>query len=87
MTDRELLELLLKSLTSLEQSMKQDFALMEHDHGTKLSALLDGYKQYTEILDGHTAQLDRIEDRVTHHDIKISILDKTKSNKRILKAK
>ena len=60
---------------------------MEQDHGTKLSSLLDGYKQNAEILDRHTEQLDRIEDRVTHHDIKISILDKTKSNKRIAKVK
>ena len=89
MTDRELLEFLLKSVTSMEQSMatKQDLARMEQDHGTKLSALLDGYKQNAQILDRHTAQLDRIEDRVTHHDIKISILDKTKSNKRLSKAK
>ena len=70
-------------MTKVEQSITR----IENDHGTKLSALLDGYKQNSEILNKHTEQLDRIEDKVTHHDIKIAILDKTKSNKRIVKAK
>ena len=86
----ELLKQILNELQSVKTEIggvKQSLARMEQDHGTKLSALLDGYKQNALILDRHTEQLDRIEDRVTHHDIKISILDKTKSNKRIAKAK
>jgi hypothetical protein len=58
---------------------------IENDHGTKLGALLDGYHHNAETLDGHTERLDRIESKITTHDIQISILDKTKSNKRKVK--
>jgi len=55
---------------------------IENDHGRKLAALLDGYHHNAEILDDHTERLTRIESKITAHDIQISILDKTKSNKR-----
>jgi hypothetical protein len=63
--------------------------LIEIEHGNKLSALLDGYKQNTEtlaehskILADHTNRLERIEDKITTHDIQIHVLDKTKPDKR-----
>ena len=55
---------------------------IEIDHGEKLGALLDGHKQNTLILNRHTEQLDRIEGKIESHDIQISVLDKTKANKR-----
>ncbi|SFH22166.1 hypothetical protein SAMN05660649_04317 [Desulfotomaculum arcticum] len=55
---------------------------IETDHGEKLSILLDGHEQKTQILDRHTEQLDRIESKIESHDIQISVLDKTKANKR-----
>ncbi len=58
---------------------------IENDHGTNLAALLDGYHHNAKVLADHTERLDRIESKITAHDIQISILDKTKSNKRKVK--
>ena len=44
-------------LTSVENIVTR----IEHDHGQKLQALFDGYKQ-------HTDQLERIEKEVSRHD-------------------
>lgn len=55
---------------------------LENEAFNKISALLDGYHQNAEKLADHTERLDRIESKITNHDIKIHILDKTKSNKR-----
>ena len=71
-----------KHLTDRLTRVETVVARIENDHGAKLGALLDGYYQNTKILADHTERLDRIEEKITTHDIKISILDKTKSNKR-----
>jgi hypothetical protein len=51
---------------------------LENEAFNKISALLDGYKQlsetladHTETLADHTSRLQRIEEKVTGHDIKI----------------
>lgn len=67
------------------QKIKFTVTRIEQDHGTQLGALMDGYKQNTEILDRHTEQLYRIEGKIESHDIQISVLDKTKTNKRKVK--
>ncbi|MHB1421567.1 MAG: hypothetical protein ACYCX4_18645 [Bacillota bacterium] len=72
----------LKMLTEGQQSIRQAVTRIEHEHGEKLSALFDGYKLLSETLSEHTTRLERIEEKVTGHDIKIEILDKTKANKR-----
>ncbi|MHB1127351.1 MAG: hypothetical protein ACYC2T_10450 [Bacillota bacterium] len=72
----------LKMLTEGQESIGQAVARIEHEHGEKLSALFDGYKLLSETLSDHTARLERIEEKVTSHDIKIEILDKTKAAKR-----
>ncbi len=64
------------------QKVKSTVIRIEQDHGTRLGALMDGHRQNTEILDRHTEQLDRIENKIESHDIQISVLDKTKANKR-----
>ena len=71
-----------KHLTDRLTRIETVVARIENDHGAKLAALLDGYYQNTKILADHTERLDRIESKITAHDIQISILDKTKSNKR-----
>lgn len=63
-------------------NLEGSVAKIENDHGAKLAALLDGYHQNAKILDDHTDRLSRIETKITTHDIQISILDKTKSNRR-----
>lgn len=55
---------------------------LENEAFNKISALLDGYHQNAEKLADHTERLDRIESKITTHDLKIQILDKTKANKR-----
>ncbi|MEN6414336.1 MAG: hypothetical protein ABFC84_16485 [Veillonellales bacterium] len=91
MTNEEFQALVLNELKSIRNEMstkeelrevKQSLARIENNHGTSLTALLDGYHQNAEILDRHTEQLNRIETKVGMHDIQISVLDKTKSNKR-----
>jgi uncharacterized phage infection (PIP) family protein YhgE len=69
---------LIERLTRVENVVRH----IENDHGTKLGILLDGYHHNAEVLANHTERLDRIESKITTHDIQISILDKTKSNKR-----
>ena len=69
---------LTERLTKLENVVTR----IENDHGTNLRALLDGYHHNAKVLADHTERLDRIESKITTHDIQISILDKTKSNKR-----
>ena len=54
----------------------------ENDHGEKLGALLDGYKQHSEILNEHTVRLERIEEKIDAHDIRIHVLEKTINSKR-----
>lgn len=41
--------------------MDRRLAFIEQDHGKKLQALFDGYTQ-------HSAQLDRIEEKVSRHE-------------------
>jgi len=71
-----------KHLTDRLTRVETVVTRIENDHGTKLGALLDGYHHNAEVLSDHTERLDRIESKITTHDIQISILDKTKSNKR-----
>ncbi|KKM12705.1 hypothetical protein SY88_02225 [Clostridiales bacterium PH28_bin88] len=71
-----------KSFQKEIETIRQSVARIEHDHGEKLSALLDGYKLLSETITDHTARLERIEEKIAGHDVRIQILDKTKSNKR-----
>jgi exonuclease VII small subunit len=78
-----------KSQQSLQQDVekiRQSQVRMEFEHGEKLSALFDGYKSLSETMTDHTERLQRIEEKITTHDVQIKILDKTKSNKRKVKS-
>lgn len=71
MTDRELLELIASKVASIDSDLaeiktelmevKKTVIKIEHEHGLKLDALFDGYKQ-------HGDQLERIEEEVAKHD-------------------
>jgi len=54
---------------------------MENEAFSKIAALFDGFQSLSETLADHTARLQRIEEKVTDHDIRIEVLDKTKSGK------
>jgi len=82
-----------QALEKGQQSLQQDIekirqsqVRMEFEHGEKLSALFDGYKSLSETMTDHTERLQRIEEKITTHDVQIRILDKTKSNKRKVKS-
>jgi len=88
MTDRDFQEFVIKHLTALtegQEKLRQDLARMEFAYGEKLSALFDGYQQNAVVLADHTQRLERIEDKITTHEIQIKVLDSTKSNKRKIK--
>lgn len=61
---------------------KTDIVRMENDHGKKLDALFDGYKQTHEKLQEHDKRFDNIESkldnlslRVSSHDSKLEVLE------------
>jgi len=61
---------------------KTDIVRIENEHGQKLDALLDGYKQLHEKQEEHDKRFDRIETkldnlsiRVNSHDSKLEVLE------------
>jgi len=63
----------------LENSMVKLELRMENEAFNKISVLFDGYKSFSETLADHTGRLQRIEEKITTHDVQIRVLDKTKS--------
>ena len=57
-------------------------ARIEIEHGNKLAALLDGYHHNAESLERVEIRLERVEAKIESHDIQISVLDRTKTNRR-----
>ncbi|NLY45646.1 MAG: hypothetical protein GX053_06610 [Tissierella sp.] len=51
---------------------------IENDHGQKLNALLDGYKQNSEAITQINHKLDRLTDRVENQEIKLQVLKSVK---------
>lgn len=88
MTDKDFQEFVIRHLTALtegQEKLRQDLVRMEFEHGEKLAALFDGYQQNAEVLADHTQRLERIEDKITTHEIQIKVLDSTKANKHKVK--
>jgi outer membrane murein-binding lipoprotein Lpp len=56
-------------------SIKNQIAKIEVEHGKKLDALFDGYKQNTESIKELSSKVDNISDKVDHHDIKIQVIE------------
>lgn len=77
MTDRELLELLLQKVTSMEQSVatKQDLARIENDQGKKLSALFDAREVQFDVNERICDTLNRIEGKMDRVSLKVSSHD------------
>ena len=75
----------IKSTMATKEELAEIKAIVircENDHGQKLGALLDGYKQHSEILIQHTVRLERIEEKIDVHDIRIHVIEKTINSKR-----
>jgi len=77
MTDRELLELLLQKVTSMEQTVatKQDLARIENDQGNKLSALFDAREIQFDVNERICDTLNRIEGKMDRLSLKVSSHD------------
>ncbi|MGE5614882.1 MAG: hypothetical protein ACM3XR_10815 [Bacillota bacterium] len=57
------------------QSLKNDVLRIEQEHGGKLEALFDGYKQTYEKLELVEQKLDTLSEKVDRHDIKIQVIE------------
>ena len=74
-----------KRMDGLEKNqhdLQATVARIEVDHGNKLTALLDGYHHNAESLERVEIRLERVEAKIESHDIQISVLDRTKTNRR-----
>lgn len=57
------------------KELKQDILRIEVNHGNKLEALFDGYKQVYEKLETVEKKVDGLSDKVDRHDIKIQVIE------------
>jgi uncharacterized protein YaaR (DUF327 family) len=57
------------------QSLKNEVLQIEQEHGTRLEALLDGYKQTYEKLELVEQKLDALSESVEQNDIKIKVIE------------
>jgi predicted nucleic acid-binding Zn-ribbon protein len=57
------------------RGLKNDVLRIEHDHGQKLQALFDGYKQHDQRLDVLEKKIDNLTEKVDRHDIKIQVIE------------
>jgi len=64
------------------QGLKNDIVRIENEHGQKLDALFDGYKQLHDKQEEHDKRFDRIEAKldnlslqVISHDSKLAVLE------------
>jgi regulator of replication initiation timing len=79
-------------LTGIKQILerkadKTDIVRLENEHGQKLDALFDGYKQTYEKLREHDSRFDDIDNKmdnlyfkVSSHDSKLEVLEGGRSN-------
>jgi outer membrane murein-binding lipoprotein Lpp len=65
----------IKDLKEDVSSLKNQVTKIEVEHGKKLDALFDGYKQNTEAINELTAKVDDLSDKVDRHDIKIQVIE------------
>ena len=56
-------------------SLKQGMLRIEQNHGRKLEALFDGYKQVYEKLETVEKKVDNLSDKVDRHDIRIQVIE------------
>ncbi|NLE25292.1 MAG: hypothetical protein GX625_08110 [Clostridiaceae bacterium] len=65
-------------LKSEIQSVSNHVIRLEHEHGSKLNALLDGYKQLSEGQQEIKRELVDIKEHMAHQDNEITFLKKVK---------
>ena len=58
-----------------QKADKNDIARIEHEHGSKLEAAFDGYRQACENLEIIERKVDILNDKVGRHDIKIQVME------------
>lgn len=58
-----------------QKADKSDIARIEYEHGRKLEATLDGYKQVYEKLEVIEDKVDTLSEKVDRHDIKIQVIE------------
>ncbi|OPZ94447.1 MAG: hypothetical protein BWY74_00571 [Firmicutes bacterium ADurb.Bin419] len=63
------------SIESQVKDLKNDVLRIDNDHGKKLEALFDGYKQHETMLDTIEQKVDNISEKVERHDIKIQVIE------------
>ena len=56
-------------------SLKQGMLRIEQNHGAKLEALFDGYKQVYEKLETVEKKVDDLSDKIDRHDIRIQVIE------------
>lgn len=65
----DVLESMFEGLEKEITKTKETVAKIENEHGQKLSALFDGYTQIFKTLNEHGEKLDRIEKKVSKHEV------------------
>jgi predicted RNase H-like nuclease (RuvC/YqgF family) len=84
MEDRtfELLERMYSEFTEFRREttdrldgLRNDVLGIENNHGKKLEALFDGYRQHERKLDSIEQKVDSISEKVDRHDIKIQVIE------------
>lgn len=67
---------------TLENETRKTNLIIENEIRPDIKCITEQLSRHAEILNLHTEQLERIEAKIETHDIQISVLDRTKSNKR-----
>ncbi len=57
------------------REVKNDMIQFEQKMGEKIEGLFDGYKQNTEALKALQGSVERLEEKVDRHDIKIQVIE------------
>lgn len=58
------------------RSLKNDVLRIENEHGSKLEALFDGYKQQEKILNEHSKQLADVNNKLDYLTLSVNAQDK-----------
>ncbi|HOA97674.1 MAG TPA: hypothetical protein PKK29_07885 [Acetivibrio saccincola] len=66
-------------LEARQQRLEDIVTRIENDHGRKLEALFDGWKQNTEQLKRHGEILERIESKLEKHEVEIKVIKGSKN--------
>lgn len=77
---QERLETRQERLETRQERLENIVIRMENNHGQKLEALFDGWKQNTEQHRKHSGILERIESKLEKHEVEIKVIKGQKIN-------